>query len=148
MTNNNVYSTNTTDAYAAPRTIALQQVLLNFSSPALAIVNNALSANPMAIGRCPGESGSCAQASWGDGGAQGGNGALLEGSLMQAAFASYTGIISPSLKAKANKQVSSWFNSASDRGWLLAGAYYYELTKLNNNASVQMDSSFPCSNDG
>ena len=142
MTNNNVYSNNTTDAYAAPRTIALQQVLLNFSSPALAIVNNALSENPMAIGRCPSDA-KCSQADWGDGGSEGGNGALLEGSLMQRAFADYTGIISPSLKKKVGQEVNGWFKQAQERGWLLAGAYYYDLTKLNNNASVQMDSSFP-----
>ncbi len=137
----NPYGRDTTIS-SAPRTIALQQMLMNVDAAAASVVNNStLEPNlRVGLGRCP-TNGNCNQSTWsGDGN---GSSALLDGSLLQTMYADYTGIISPSLRAAAGRGAEKWMSKAKEQGWLMAGTYYYNLAALNNDASVMADNAFP-----
>ena len=72
----------------------------------------------------------------------GGSGALFNGTEFQGAISDYNGVMAPTLNLLSQSAQSSNANDArafiakaTSQGWILAGAYFFDLVKLNGNAA-------------
>ena len=141
---NNPYAENDETVAKGPRTIALEQLLLGMSDGAQAIVTNFTEDKPMEIGSCK-DNKSCGykEKAWNEDSEGNVTPALMEGNFMRYLLNDYVGVISPALRQVTDQNALSWISEAKEKGWILAGSYYYRLSLVNNNATVQMDSSFP-----
>lgn len=84
---------------------------------------------------------------WGQASATAGAGVLFNGTEVQGAIADYFGIMMPTnnlLSATQSGQEANdaraFINDASSVGWIMAGAYFFDLVKLNGNAAKNRNS--------
>jgi defect in organelle trafficking protein DotA len=83
---------------------------------------------------------------WGPSGGTNGSGVLFNGTEFQGAIAVYNGIMMPTLNliAQANdekrdKDARNFINDAKSQGWLMAGSYFFDLVKIQGDATKNAD---------
>lgn len=124
------------------RGIALSQTISTLEPFARSIASNFLESNPVALGQLTSSN------SWG-----GPNGApyLIQGSLLGDAAASYFGTMSTAMQAMAqgadnSKLLANWIqgpNGAQAQGWVMAGAYYFNIVNSNQKVADVTSGSLP-----
>lgn len=139
-----------TDQMNLARLVAVQQLYMELQPTANLIVNNIMSnQNLLNPAQAPGI-GTASNSSGGPStpinpssgltygpGALTWNGGLTSGFELYSAAVDYLAIIQPNLNllssannSSAQQQMQSIINSAEDKGWLLAGTFYFQLTSL------------------
>lgn len=145
-------------AATPPIIVSLNQSYLTMMLPSLAqaifytqniaqtIVNNQfLKTGKRDLGRCPTQ-GVCDAAHWGRCPNQtadctsalpslGPNCCLLTGGEVMDAAQLFTGLMLPLLNSFAQNRETSFIQNSKEYGWMMAGAYFYDLIKLNVTVS-------------
>lgn len=146
------------------RAIAIQQMYLDLSSIAQVMINNdpQIAGSPPATGSTPPYNAVATQqfgvpyttngvvcgaysdtcTTWGLAAASTAGGMLFNGTEFLGAINDYNGIMMPTLNlmkesndAKSKDNSRAFINQASSQGWMMAGAYFFDLVKLNGHAA-------------
>lgn len=75
-----------------------------------------------------------------------GSAPLLNGTEFQGAISNYNAIMRPALtliaqagQAQADQDAKKFINDAKTQGWIMAGSYFFDLVRLNQNAQIGQD---------
>jgi defect-in-organelle-trafficking protein DotA len=130
------------------RTLAVQSMITTLYPTAIVIVSNFLTPAPPA-GTGPSPLGQIIPGSspelWGSGSVTAPGAFLVPGSILSDASATYYGMMAPTLNLLNNSVNSSndWMNEAREKGWVLAGKYYFSLVALNDSVKSFTENSAP-----
>jgi len=133
---------------ATSRTNAVQSMITTLYPKAVTIVNNFLLPPPPTGAQQPlGQSMGTSPETWGVGPAPPSlaGAPLMSGDILSNAAATYYGTMAPTLNLLNNAVNSSndWMNNARDKGWILAGKYYFSILALNDSVKSFTETSAP-----
>ncbi len=117
------------------RTVAMQQMQMDMSPSATQAIDwLALPADqrvPSEMGFCPKDASVCKEDNWTNGAPS-----LLLGTVLKNAYADYQSVMQPAFHEVQHKK---WIPEAKEKGWILAGAYYFDLSQMNLSVRTHID---------
>ena len=140
------------------RASGLQQMILDFQGPARQVALNYMkppgSSTKYNLGHCDKNKKTCNQDNWNNG-----EPSVLAGQLLQHTNAAYEGILLPVMRSLFDEDAvknllpgvsmddfygwMSGSDGAKSKGWMLAGAWYFDLTQANDNVRRISDRNVP-----